>query len=174
MKKYISLILICAAVTSFSQTIKSKALKLKYTLEDSWTAKEFGGPLNWDQSGNDMCRCSGVAFSKPDAKGKYNVVVYAVPAGGLDSAKREFVGALHFVNVQKIEKAVNENFSFERRRSNFVDVKTKATSYNCLRYITKAKDGYSYMIYAWQENMELLNSTAERELSKMINVIEPL
>ncbi len=174
MKKYLFLILVCTSVGAFSQTIKSKALKLKYTLADSWTATEFGDPVNWDLSGNAMCKCSGVAFSKPDANGKYNVVVYAVPAGGLDSAKREFVGTLHFVNVQKIEKAVNENFSFERRRSNFVDVKTKAASYNCMRYITKAKDGYSYIIYAWQENMNLLNSTSERELSKMINVIAPL
>ena len=174
MRKYLFLILVCASVSSFSQTIKSKALKLKYTLVDSWTASEFGDPLNWDKSGNAMCRCSGVTFSKPDAKGKYNIVVYAVPAGGLDSAKREFVGTLHFVNVEKIEKAVNENFSFERRRSNFVDVKTKAASYNCMRYVTKAKDGYSYIIYAWQENMNLLNSSSERELSKMINVIAPL
>ena len=56
----------------------------------------------------------------------------------------------------------------------FVDVKTKAASYNCMRYVTKAKDGYSYIIYAWQENMNLLNSSSERELSKMINVIAPL
>ncbi len=174
MKKYFSILLVCASMAAFSQTIKSKALKLKYTLADSWTASEFADPLNWDKGGNDMCKCSGVAFSKPDANGKYNVVVYAVPAGGLDSSKREFVGTLHFVNVEKIEKAVNENFSFERRRSNFVDIKTKAKSYNCMRYITKPKDGYSYIIYAWQENMNLLNSTSERELSKMINVIAPL
>ena len=165
---------VCASVFCFSQTIKSKLLKLKYTLEDSWTANEFGGPLNWDQSGNSLCRCSGIAFSKPDAKGKYNVVVYAVPTGGLDSAKREFVGPLHFVNVEKIEKAVNKNFSFEKRHSNFQDVRTKTASYNCIRYVTKPIDGHSYIIYVWQENMELLNSTAERELAKMVNVIEPL
>jgi hypothetical protein len=174
MRKSLSIILVCASMAAFSQTIKSKALKLKYTLAESWTANEFADPLNWDKGGNAMCKCSGVAFSKPDANGKYNVVVYAVPAGGLDSAKREFVGTLHFVNVEKIEKAVNEYFSFERRRSNFVDAKTKAASYNCMRYVTKPKDGYSYIIYAWQENMNLLNSTSEKELSKMINVIAPL
>ncbi len=163
MRKILLTLLVCTSLFSFSQTVKSKAIKLKYTLTDSWTANEFGGPLNWDQSGNAMCRCSGIAFSKPDVNGKYNVVVYAVPAGGLDSAKREFVGTLHFVNVEKIEKAVNENFSFEKRRSNFVDAKTKAASYNCIRYITKAKEGHCYIIYAWQENMNLLNSSAERE-----------
>jgi hypothetical protein len=116
---------------------------------------------------------SGVAFSKPDANGKYNLVG-AFPVGGLDSTKREFVRNLHFVNIEKIEKSVNENFSFEKRRSNFVDAKTKAKSYNCLRYITKLKDGYSYIIYAWQENMNLLNSTSESQLLKMINVITSL
>jgi hypothetical protein len=55
-----------------------------------------------------------------------------------------------------------------------VDAKTKAKSYNCLRYITKLKDGYSYIIYAWQENMNLLNSTSESQLLKMINVITSL
>ena len=174
MRKLTIIMMICASVGAFSQTIKSKALKLKYTLADSWTASEFGDPLNWDKGTNSICKCAGVAFSKPDANGKYNVVVYAVPAGGMDSAKREFVGTLHFVNVEKIEKAVNENFSFERRRSKFMDSKTNTASYNCMRYITKPKDGYSYIIYAWQENMNLLNSTAERELSKMINVIAPL
>lgn len=119
-------------------------------------------------------KCWGVAFSKPDANGEYNVVDYAVPVGELDSTKREFVRILHFVNIEKIEKSINENFSFEKRRSNFVDAKTKAKSYNCMRYITKPKDGYSYIIYALQENMNLLNSTSESQLSKMINVIAPL
>lgn len=104
---------------------------------------------------------SGVAFSKPDANGKYNVVGYAFSVGGLDSTKCAFVRNLHFVNIEKIEKSVNENFSFEKRRSNFVDAKTKAKSYNCLRYITKLKDGYSYIIYAWQEKMNLLTQRAK-------------
>lgn len=159
---------------SFSQTVKSKLLKLKYTTPEGWTANEFGGKLNWDESGNEMCRCSGVSFSKPHKNGKYNVVVYAVPNGGLDSSKREFVGALHFVNVEKVEKTTNKSFSFEKRRSNFFDVRAKKASYNCIRYISKPIDGHCYLIYVWQENMDLLNSTTEKELNEMVNQIEPL
>lgn len=161
-------------VLTYSQTVKSKLLKLKYTTPDSWSAQEFGGQSNWDESGNAMCRCSGIAFSKPNKNGKFNVVLYAVPKGGLDSTKREFVGALHFENVDKVEKATNKNFAFEKRRSNFYDIKTKKASYNCIRYITKATEGHCYVIYAWQENMDLLNSTSEKELAEMINGIEPL
>ncbi len=129
MRKIFLCLLVCASVFSFAQTVKSKILKLKYTTPEGWTASEFGGLKNWDESGNAMCRCSGIAFSKPHKNGKFNVVVYAVPAGGLDSAKREFVGNLRFVNVEKVEKTTNKGFSFEKRRSNFVDVKTKANSY---------------------------------------------
>lgn len=174
MKKILSCMLVCASLLSFSQTVKSKSLKLKYTTPEGWTATEFGGKLSWDESGNEMCRCSGVAFSKPHKNGKYNVVVYAVPSGGLDSAKREFVGPLHFVNVEKIEKTTNKSFSFERRRSNFMNVKTNTPSYNCIRYISKPIDGHCYLIYVWQENMNLLNSTTEKELNEMVNLIEPL
>lgn len=174
MRKYLFLILVCASVGAFAQTIKSKALKLKYTLAESWTANEFADPLNWDKGGNAMCKCSGIAFSKPHKNGKFNVVVYAVPKGGLDSAKREFVGSLHFMNVEKIEKTTNKSFSFEKRRSNFQDVSTKKTSFPCIRFISKPVDGYSYIIYAWQESMELLNSTSEKELTEMVNLIESL
>ena len=120
-----------------------------------------------------MCRCSGLAFSKPSKNGKLNVVVYASPVGGLDSVKREMVGNLHFENVEKYEKATNKNFSFEKRRSNFLDTKTKTTSYNVIRYITKVEDHY-YVFYVWQENMNLLNSTSEKELAEMVNAVEPL
>lgn len=174
MRKLLLSFFICASVCSFSQTAKSKLLKLKYITPEGWTANEFGGKLNWDESGNDMCKCSGVAFSKPHKNGKYNVVVYAVPNGGLDSLKREFVGSLHFVNVEKVEKTTNKSFSFEKRRSNFFDVKTKKASYNCIRYISKPMDGHSYIIYVWQENMDLLNSTSEKELNEMVNLIEAL
>ena len=101
MKKIIFLSLFVCSLTIQSQTVKSKILKLKYTTPESWTATEFGGLLNWDEKGNEMCRCSGVAFSKPNKDGKFNVVIYAVANGGLDSTKREFVGALHFENVEK-------------------------------------------------------------------------
>ena len=174
MKKIIFLSLFVCSLTIQSQTVKSKNLKLKYTTPESWTATEFGGLLNWDEKGNEMCRCSGVAFSKPNKDGKFNVVIYAVANGGLDSTKREFVGALHFENVEKVEKTTNKNFAFEKRRSNFYDVRAKKASYNCIRYITKATDGHCYLIYAWQENMNLLNSTAEKALTEMVNAIEPL
>lgn len=174
MKKILSLSFLCISVFCFSQTVKSKILKLKYTTPENWTASEFGGKLNWDESGNEMCHCSGIAFSKPHKNGKYNVVVYAVANGGLDSAKREFVGSLHFVNVEKVEKTTNKGFSFEKRRSNFYDVKAKKTSYNCIRFISKPVDGHCYIMYVWQENMDLLNSTSEKELTEMVNAIEPL
>ncbi len=174
MKKVILLSLIVCSLSLMSQTVKSKILKLKYTTPESWTAVEFGGLLNWDERGNEMCRCSGITFSKPNKDGKFNVVIYAVPSGGLDSTKREFVGSLHFENVEKVEKATNKNFAFEKRRSNFYDVRAKKASYNCIRYITKSTDGHCYLIYAWQENMNLLNSTAEKTLSEMVNAIEPL
>ena len=174
MRKFLLLIAICSSFISQSQTVKSKLLKLKYTTPEGWTANEFGGKSSWDESGNEMCKCSGVAFSKPHKNGKYNVVVYAVPSGGLDSAKREFVGNLRFVFVEKVEKTTNKGFSFEKRRSNFMDVKTKKASYNCIRYVSKPVDGHCYIIYVWQENMDLLNSTSERELTEMVNLIEPL
>ena len=174
MRKITLLLFILVSVFSFSQTVKSKILKLKYTTPESWTATEFGGLLSWDEKGNELCRCSGVAFSKPHKNGKFNVVVYPVANGGLDSTKREFVGALHFENVEKLEKVTNKNFAFEKRRSNFYDVRAKKTSYNCIRYITKSTEGHCYVIYAWQENMNLLNSTAEKELAEMVNAIEPL
>ncbi len=174
MKKIFLFIFVNVSVFSFSQTVKSKLLKLKYTTPENWTATEFGGKLNWDESGNAMCRCSGIAFSKPHKNGKYNVVVYAVPKGGLDSTKREFVGSLHFINVEKVEKTTNKNFSFEKRISNFFDVKTKSSSYNCIRFISKPTEGHFYIIYVWQENKDLLNSTSERELTEIVNSIEPL
>ncbi len=169
MKKILLFPLLLALSFSLNaQTIKSKILKLKYTTPESWTAAEFGGLLNWDEKGSELCRCSGVSFSKPDKNGKFNVVIYAVPNGGLDSTKREFVGPLHFENVE------NKNFAFEKRRSNFYDVRAKKASYNCIRYITKPTEGHCYVIYAWQENMNLLNSTSEKALTEMVNAIEPL
>lgn len=174
MRTGLLLIFIFTSVFSFSQTVKSKLLKLKYKTPEGWTANEFGGLKNWDEAGNEMCHCSGIAFSKPHKNGKYNVVLYAVPNGGLDSAKREFVGPLRFVNVEKVEKTTNKSFSFEKRRSNFFDTKTKKASYNCIRFISKPMDGHCYIIYVWQENMDLLNSTSEKELTEMVNSIESL
>ena len=174
MRKFLFLSGLFFAVLTYSQTVKSKLLKVKYTTPDNWTAAEFGGQTSWDEKGNEMCRCSGIAFSKPHKNGKFNVVLYAVPKNGLDSTKREFVGPLHFENVEKVEKTTKKNFAFEKRRSNFYDVRAKKTSYNCIRYITKPTEGHCYIIYAWQENMDLLNSTSEKELAEMVNAIEPL
>lgn len=174
MKQIIICIALIASFASSAQTVKSKILKLKYTCPESWTATEFGGQLNWDEKGNEMCRCSGIAFSKPHKGGKFNVVIYAVPNGGLDSTKREFVGSLHFESVEKVERTTNKNFAFEKRRSNFYDVKAKKASFNCIRFITKPTEGHCYVIYAWQENMNLLNSTSEKALNEMVNAIEPL
>jgi hypothetical protein len=80
---------------------------------------------------------------------------------------------LVFENVQKFDKTRNNSFSFERRKSNFTDKKTKTKSYEVFRYFTKIEDHF-YIIYAWQENMQTLNSTNEKELFTMVNAIEPL
>jgi hypothetical protein len=170
--------ILCACVTltlSAQKTEKSKALKLKYTLPAGWNAQEFGSPatVNWEEQGNNLCKCSGILFFKSHADGKMNVVVYPSSQSGLDSAKRNFVGNLYFENVQKYDKTKNKAFSFERKKSNFTDSKTKAKSYEVFRYFTKVEDRF-YIIYTWQENMQMLNSTNERELYEMVNAIEPL
>ncbi len=174
MKNALLLLFLNLFIFSFSQTVKSKALKLKYTPPDSWTAEEFGGLKSWDDGGNPaICNCSGVSFTKPNTKGKMHVVVYPSTAGGLDSAKRSFVGPLKFEMVEKYEKTKAKNFSFELRRSHFTDTKTKAKSFEVIRYFAKVEDHY-YIIYSWRENMDLLNSNPEKELFEMINAIEPL
>ncbi len=174
MKKIALLLALSFSFVAFAQKpIKSKILQLKYTTPDGWSAEEFGGLTNWEESGNALCKCSGLSFSKPHKDGKMHVVVYASTRSGLDSAKRNFVGNLHFENVEKYDKTTNKNFSFERRKSNFMDVKTKAKSFEVIRYQAKHEDHF-YIIYAWQENMGALNSTNEKELVAMLNAIEPL
>lgn len=66
--------------------------------------------------------------------GKMNVVVYASTQSGLDSTKRNFVGSLHFEDVQKWDRTKDKAFSFERKKSNFTDSKTKSKSYEVIRY----------------------------------------
>ncbi len=169
-------LLLCSALTLSvtAQTVKSKALKLKYTPPASWTAEEFGGLKSWDDGGNPaICNCSGVSFTKPNTNGKMHVVVYPSSAGGLDSAKRGFVGALKFEMIEKYEKTKAKNFSFELRRSHFTDTKTKAQSFDVIRYFAKVEDHF-YIIYSWQEKAGTLNSNPEKELFEMINAIEPL
>jgi hypothetical protein len=173
MRNFILTLAILLSASAFAQTVKSKILQLKYTLPENWSASEFGGKTGWDESGNALCRCSGIEFIKPHPKGKMHVVVYPSSAGGLDSAKRNFVGTLRFDPVEKYEKTTNKNFSFEKRKSSFTDTKTNQKSYNVVRLKGKMEDHY-YLIYYWQENMDLLNSNTEKELMEMVNAIEPL
>ncbi len=173
MKKIFLLLFIGVFISSFAQTVKSKILKLKYTAADNWTATEFGGPNNWEESGNALCKCSGFSFTKPNKEGKMNIVVYASTASGLDSNKRNFIGNLHFEDVDKYEKTTNKHFSFQKKRSNFTDTKTKAKSFEVIRYQTKFEDHY-YIIYVWQESMNILNPAREKEFNEMFNSIEAL
>lgn len=174
MKNLFFLLLISLSGVLFSQqTVKSKPLKLKYTLPAGWNAEEFGGKTSWEEPGNALCKCSGIAFSKSHKDGKMNVVVYPSTQSGLDSAKRNFVGNLRFENVEKFDKTRNKHFSFERKRSNFTDSKTNKKSWEVLRYFAKVEDHF-YIIYTWQESMNALNSTNEKELYEMVNAIEPL
>jgi len=174
MRNLLFLVLISLSAALFSQqSVKSKPLKLKYTPPAGWNAEEFGAKTSWEESGNAMCKCSGVAFFKSHKDGKMNVVVYPSSQSGLDSAKRNFVGNLRFENVEKYDKTKNKYFSFERKRSNFTDSKTTKKSFEVIRYLAKVEDHF-YIIYSWQENMNALNSTNEKELYEMVNAIEPL
>lgn len=174
MKNVFIALFLSAFVASYSQTVKSKALKLKYTTLEGWTAVEFGSPTSWEESGNAMCKCSGVSFTKPKKDGKMNVVVYPSSPSGLDSAKRNFVGNLQFVDVEKYEKTTNKHFSFQKKRSSFTDMKTGKKAYETIRYFTNKIEDHYYIIYVWQENSNLLNSTIEKEFTEMVNAIEPL
>jgi hypothetical protein len=173
MKALATFLLLTISFFSIGQTVKSKPLKLKYSTPDGWSAQEFGGKLSWDESGNELCRCSGVIFSKPHPGGKLNILVYPTNAAGLDSSKRNYVGMLRWENVEKYEKTTNKSFSFEKRRSNFSDTKGGKKSYEVIRYKAKIDDHF-YIIYAWQENIGLLNPNVEKEFNEMLNAIEPL
>lgn len=174
MKKlsYILIFLVSASLHA-QKVVKSKNLQLKYTLPENWSAEEFGGMSPWEEGNSSYCKCAGVAFSKPHKDGKMHVVVYPSTVGGLDSAKRSNVGHLHFENVIKYDKTTNKNFSFEKRKSNFTDLKSKSKSFEVIRFQAK-HEGRIYVFYAWQESMNALNSTNERELMEMVNAIEPL
>lgn len=167
--------LFLALLVSFSALLqaqtKSKIMKVKYTLPAGWNVEEFGGKAPWEEAGNTMCHCSGIAFSRSHKDGKMNVVVYPSTQPGLDSTKRNFAGTLHFEDVIKYDNIRNNAVPFKRKKSNFTDSKTKAVSYEVYQYFAKVEDHF-YIMYAWQENMQPLNSTNEKELFLMVNGIE--
>lgn len=177
-----TLCLLLATVLStglFAQkAIKSKVVKLKYTLPEGWNAREFGNPENktWEEGGTAfdnevLCRCSGIYFFRTHKEGKMNVVVYPSTTSGLDSAKRNFVGPLQFEDVEKYDNIRNNGISFQRKKSNFLDSKTRAKSYEVFRYFAKVDDHY-FIIYAWQENTQALSAANQKLLFEMVNAIE--
>jgi hypothetical protein len=101
-----------------------------------------------------------------------NVVVYPSTQSGLDSAKRNMVGTLRFVDVEKFDAVRSNGLSYQRKKSNFVDAKTGAKSFEAYRFYTKAEDHF-FIIYAWQENMQVLTSANEKELLDLVRAIEP-
>ncbi|HQQ94987.1 MAG TPA: hypothetical protein PLQ93_10565 [Bacteroidia bacterium] len=161
-----------AAVTA-QKSFKSKPLRIKYSLPEAWNVQEFGKPntKTWEEAGNELCACSGILFYRSHKDGKMNVVLYPSTQSGLDSAKRDFVGKLKFVDVEKYDNIRNNGMSFRRKKSNFTDTKTGAKSFEVYRYFTKVDDHY-YIIYAWQENMQVLSSTNEKMLFDLVNSIE--
>ncbi len=173
MKKLIVYTLLLFTVCTQAQTVKSKALKLKYTTPEGWNVEEFGGKTSWDESGNSLCKCSGLYFFKSNKDGKLNVLIYPSTVFGLDSTKRDMVGNLKFVDVEKYDKTRNKAFSFEKRKSNFTDSKTNKKSFEVIKYKAKVEDHY-YIIYTWQENLGMMSPNTEKELFEVVNAIEPL
>jgi hypothetical protein len=173
MKQLFFLLLLGAFSLSEAQTVKSKNLKLKYTPPAGWSAEEFGGKSPWEEGGNALCQCSGVHFFRTHKDGKMHVVVYPSTQQGLDSTKRNLVGSLYFEDVVKYDRVRHNNMSFERKKSHFTDRASGAKSYEAYRYFVKVEDRF-YIFFAWQENMQALNSTNERELLQMVNTIEAL
>lgn len=170
MKQLTFAVLLLAGSLLSAQT-KSKIMKLKYTLPAGWNVEEFGGKSPWEGPGNAMCHCSGIWFFRTHKDGKMNVVVYPSTQAGLDSTKRNAVGPLYFEDVAKYDNIRNNAVPMQRKKSNFVDSKSKAKSYEAFRYFVKMEDHF-YIIFAWQENMQPLNSTNEKELTEMIRGIE--
>jgi len=173
MKHLILFLFICLAASLGAQPLKSKNLKIKYTPPAGWNAEEFGTKTPWEESGNNLCKCAGVHFSKSHADGKMHVVIYPSTQAGLDTTKRNRVGELEFVDLVKYDRVRNNGMSLERKKSNFINPKTKAKSFEAYRYITKVDDHF-YIVFAWQENMQALNSTNEKELFLMVNAFEPI
>jgi hypothetical protein len=172
MKTLVSLCILVFCSLTVAQT-KSKVLKLKYTAPEGWNVVEFGGKESWDESGNALCKCSGLQFTKQHKDGKLNVVVYPSTISGLDSLKREMVGSMKFVDVEKYDKTKNKNFSFEKKKSYFQDVRANKKMYEVVKYKTKIDDHF-YIIYTWQENTGMMSPDIEKELFQVVNALEPL
>lgn len=169
MKNILFLSLLCLSLVVNGQ--KAKNMKVKYTLPAGWNAEEFGGKSPWEEPGNTMCKCSGLYFFRTHKDGKMNVVLYPSTQSGLDSTKRDAVGNLRFENVEKFDRVRHNDVSFERRRSNFTDIKSKSKSFEVFGYFAKVDDHF-YIIYAWQENMQAISPTNERDLVEMIKGLE--
>lgn len=172
------LIMLLSLGLNAQKASKSKVLKLKYTLPDGWNAKEFGNPetKTWEEGGAESgtsgpCKCSGILFTKSHKDGRMNVVVYPSSASGLDSTKRNFVGPLQYQDVEKYDNIRNNGISFQRKKSNFLDSKTKTKSFEVYRYFAKVDDHF-FIIYAWQESMQFLTSLNQKLLFDMVNAIE--
>lgn len=173
MKNLIILCLIALCGVCTSQTVKSKLLKLKYTAPEGWNVEEFGGKTSWDESGNNLCKCSGLYFFKQHKDGKLNVLIYPSSVFGLDSAKRNMAGNLKFVDVEKYDKTKNKNFSFEKKKSTFNDSKSNKKMYEVIKYKTKVEDHY-YVIFTWQESANMMSPNTEKDLFEVVNALEPL
>ncbi|MCU0360438.1 MAG: hypothetical protein MUF75_06925 [Bacteroidia bacterium] len=172
------LLMVLSTGVTAQKASKAKSLKLLYTLPEGWNAMEFGNPQSkaWEEGAKEsvnqqICNCAGISFSKSHKDGRMNVVVYPSTASGLDSTKRNFVGSLQFQDVEKYDNIRNNGVSFKRKKSNFIDSKTKNKSFEVYRFFAKVDDHY-YIIYAWQENMQILTSTNQKMLFDMVNAIQ--
>jgi len=170
MKKFVFLFLLLGA-TALAQTSKSKNLKLKYTALPGWTATEYGDKAPWETGNGPFCRCAALHLTKQHADGTMHVLVYPSTQSGLDSTKRQAAGDLVFTDVEKFDRVRINGLPYERKRSHFKNKTTNAKSFDAFRFFVKAGDRF-YIIFAWQENMQLLNSTNEKELLGMVNAID--
>ena len=68
------------------------------------------------------------------------MLVYPTNVNGLDSEKRNKVGHIKFMDVEKYDKTRNKNFFFEKRRSNFLNIKTNVKSFEVIRFKAKVDD----------------------------------
>jgi len=174
MKNWIFIGLLFTGLSTFGQqTIKSKALKLKYVIPAGWKAEEAANENSWDIQQNTNCNCAYLQFTKEHSNGLLNIMVYPSDIGGLDSAKRQQVGLMKFTPVEKFDKIRSKHFSMEKRRSIFINQKTNRKAYDVLRYTIKSGKHF-YIVYAWQQNPADISPDTEKKLFEVINGFEPL